>query len=363
MKVTQILYSGLGGHGSVAYSLLAADVNNDWDSYFGFLGIEDIFHEYKHKCEKNNVPYKMFRSSQGLPWKMWRPILEWLNATQPDAIILHSIKALLPCWWFAKNNNIPLVVVEHQPNHLKKKSEWLISLLSLCLSHRVVLLTDEYKAQLKSKFGLLMNDKKIIVIPNGLDVNVYSRKSDYDFNKSTINLGMAARFSDTKSQHELIDMMQILSDQFPSKKWRLSMAGDGETWEKLHQYVQDEGLDTKIELPGSLGEECLIDWYKELDIYLHASTGETLSTSLLQAMSMGLPIVASNVNGINNLLGAEGVYGMLVNQPAAREFSEAVSLLVTQPSIAKKMGKAARNKIENKYSNSLMFKGYDSLLK
>jgi glycosyltransferase involved in cell wall biosynthesis len=363
MKVTQILYSGLGGHGSVAFSLLAADVNNDWESCLGFLGVEDVFHEYKSKCEAKNVPYKMFRASQGLPWKMWRPILDWLNDTRPDAIVLHSIKTLIPCWWFARKNNIPLVVVEHQPNHLKKKSEWIISFLSLFMPDKLVLLTDEYKEQLKSKFGFLFSDKRIVVIPNGLDVNVYSRKSSNDFcAKDLIKLGMAARFSKTKSQHELVDMMRVLCDRFPSKRWHLSMAGDGETWKEVQKLVQDEGLDAQIELPGSLGEADLVSWYKGLDIYLHASTGETLSTSLLQAMSMGLPIVASNVNGINNLLNAEEGVGILVNQPACRGFSEAVTQLIDQPLLAIQLGQVARDKIERKYSNRIMFKRYEILL-
>ena len=48
--------------------------------------------------------------------------------------------------------------------------------------------------------------------------------------------------------------------------------------------------------------EKLISWFKKLQIYLHLSKDETTSTSILQAMSMSLPIIASNVGGNKNFL-------------------------------------------------------------
>ena len=81
MKVVQIIYSGIGGVGSVAFELIEGDIHKQWRSVFLFLGVEKIFPGFKTKCKNywitiylgqiknsefkffiNNCPYINFKS-------------------------------------------------------------------------------------------------------------------------------------------------------------------------------------------------------------------------------------------------------------------------------------------------------------
>jgi len=362
-SVAQILYSGLGGHGSVAFSLINADTNSQWQPLVGFLGIEPLLPAYADRCEEKGIPYEYFPAIPGKPWRSWPCILQWLNQTQPNAVILHSVTALLPCWWYARTHKAALIVVEHQPNALKKPSEWVVSRLAMWLADAVVVLTPAYRQELQDKLGIFYRHSKIKIIPNGVDLSRYTPVIDSTrhFN-TTVRLGMAARFTETKRQDALIRMMVQLRRQQPTIDWHLSLAGNGETWERIQTMVAERGLHDCISLPGHLGEDELIAWFQSLDIYLHASSGETLSTSLLQAMAMGLPIVASDVPGIDNLLSGEMDCGVLVKNSTPEGFAKAVVTIMYDKGNVKRLTDAARQRVVEDYSQEAMFEGYSSLL-
>jgi len=65
MRVTQILYSGLGGHGSVVFSLLDADKKKEWQPALIFYGIEDVLPEYENVCRKKDIPFLYIRKKSG----------------------------------------------------------------------------------------------------------------------------------------------------------------------------------------------------------------------------------------------------------------------------------------------------------
>ena len=79
-------------------------------------------------------------------------------------------------------------------------------------------------------------------------------------------------------------------------------AGDGVNFEFLKNRIKYNKLENIIIFNGSLKEDDLIKWFRKLDIYIHLSKDETTSTSILQAMSMSLPVIASNIGGNKNLI-------------------------------------------------------------
>jgi len=153
-----------------------------------------------------------------------------------------------------------------------------------------------------------------------------------------------------------------LHRKLPDIDWHLSLAGNGETWDRIHTMVVERGLQDCISLPGHLGEDELIAWFQSLDIYLHASSGETLSTSLLQAMAMGLPIVASDVPGIENLLSGELVCGVLVKNTIPESFAKAVVTIMNDEGFTKRLTEAARQRVVEAYSQEAMFDSYHKLI-
>lgn len=359
MKIVQILYSGLGGHGSVAFSLVA-ESKGVWKNSMIFFGIEPLLEEYRCRCLADGIEHFYVGAREGRTWLSWRKLYNALKREKPDVILLHSVKTVLPCWLYAIRYGAKLIAVEHQPNDLKKSYEWLVSILLMFLARNVVFLTSEYRNEIKTKLGFLWREKKVKVIPNGIDTNLFS-PDESAAQESEFRIGMAARFADLKRQDLLIEAIAILRNENAPLYWKLSLAGDGDSLERSKDKVKKLDATDLVKFEGYLGEEELVAWLRSLRIYVHATKGETLSTSILQAMAMGLPIVASDVAGVRNLISHQ-VNGLLVDATSTKELANSIRLLVSDPELAKSLGQQARVLAQTKYSQSTMFQQYVSVI-
>ena len=111
-----------------------------------------------------------------------------------------------------------------------------------------------------------------------------------------------------------------------------------------------------------MNEKKLISWFKKLQIYLHLSKDETTSTSILQAMSMSLPIIASNVGGNKNFLKKFNKEPniILTNNDINYVFNLTKELIIN-PKKRSNMCKLSRKTVLKYYSSQKMFKEYEKL--
>lgn len=363
LKVVQILYSGLGGHGSVAFSIFEGIKSSTYIFIFGFLGIEPLLDAYKNKCKKSGIKHKYFKAIAGYPFYTWPKIIIWLYKEHPDIIILHSVSAIIPVLAYTKITKTPLIFVEHQANSLKKQSAWRISKLGMKFSDKIVYLTDSYKDEMKLALPNTFESNKVSIIPNGIDTKRFIPSKNPILENKKINIGMAARFTSMRRQDILVECIKQLKDNYPYFDWHLTLAGDGKTFKEISKLIQNNDLQDNITLCGNLNEQELISWFQKLDIYVHATEGETLSTSMLQAMACGLPIIASDVPGVNNLISDVEEFGILVHEKSALAFSDAIVNLIKNTEKLKSMSISARNIAENRYSIKNMTSKYLDLVK
>ncbi len=234
------------------------------------------------------------------------------------------------------------------------------------LADVVVLLTPQYADELRSGLGSTWREDKVRAIPNGVDTSAFSPRTSsrtrLSERRRPIEVGFAARFTTKKRQDDLADAVEMLVARDGRDAWRLSLAGEGETRQALMNQVAARGLGDIIRFPGFLAEEELIDWFTGVDIYVHASDGETLSTSILQAMAMGLPILGSNVPGIANLLESHPSCGLLTDRAGPNGLADGLTRLVSEPHLASELAQAARRRAEAEFSQSSMFQAYDALI-
>lgn len=361
MKITQILYSGLGGHGSVAFSLVSA-AGTLWRNSMIFAGIEPLLPEYARLCDERGIQHAHVRMHEGRAWTAWPSVHAELARAAPQAIVLHSVKLILPCWLYAYRHGIPIIAVEHQPNALKRRSEWWVSRLLMRLADSIVVLTPDYRAALEQHLGPAFRNGKVHVIPNGIDTTAFSPVQVGAAHGQPFRIGMAARFSKTKRQDLLIDALALLLQHDAPQQWHLSLAGDGDGLQRMREVAKNAGVLDRVEFSGYLAEDALRGWFTQLDAYAHASAGETLSTSLLQAMAMGLPIVGSNVAGIADLLAEGSGYGKLADDQTPRAFAAALRELRANPVETAAMAKRARSLAMTRYSQGAMFESYNALI-
>lgn len=230
----------------------------------------------------------------------------------------------------------------------------------MLLSNQVILLTKNYLFELKKTYRRFFISSRFLLIPNGIDLNVFKCNKSNLLNITTskeITLGMAARFAEPKRQMLLIDVVKKLNQIQSQYIFKLSFAGSGPNESHCKNFASELNIMPSVAFNGFLKEAELVNWFSDIDIYVHATDGETLSTSLLQAMSLRLPIIASNVSGVSNLLHQEDLYGILTPN-RAKNFLDEVLSLVRSPEKYEKMIEQSYKKVSKEYSNDQMLKSY-----
>ncbi len=360
-KVAQILFSGLGGHSGVAFALVECGVERSWRWCMGFLGAEPLLPAYARRCRDADIDFLYIAATPGAAWRSWPAVYRWLCKERPDAIILHGPAAVIPCAIYSRSRRIPLLVVEHQQNTLKPPAEWAASKVAMCLANAVVVLSADYRAGLEAELGKLFCGRKVHVIPNGLDLSVFSPRLKRL--RGPVRIGMAGRFTAIKRFDILIDAFRKMVLDEPDLEVELSLAGDGDTLAAMKVAAVAAGIGSKVRFLGALDENQLADWYRQLDIYAHASDGETMSLSLLQAMASALPIVASKTSGIREMLSPFlGSAVRLVPHEDIESFTQA--LLETCRGLAGSSSAADKLRQEclELYSRDIMFSRYERVI-
>ncbi len=151
-------------------------------------------------------------------------------------------------------------------------------------------------------------------------------------------------FSDAKDQATLVRAFSMVADRHPAATLR--MLGDGPTQEQVSDLARElfgEGWSARVKI-----EPAQLDVREALgsaDIFALASHRESLPNVILEAMAAWLPVVASDVGGIGEVV-EHDVTGMLVPPEDPRAFAKALDKLLGAPALLASMGQAGRTRVE-----------------
>lgn len=357
MTIVNILYSGLGGHFSVVFSLIEADEQKEYNHVLIFYGIEDMPQSYVDKCGQKGVPFFLVKKKQGLDLASQKKVLDILKKINPSVILLHSISLILPVYGFILGKNTRIISVEHQSNHLKSKKEWLWSVLLMRLSANVVFLTELYASQMKKHLGFLYDPAKVRVISNGINTDLFKPIPAPNDNYS---IGMLSRLISIKDHITLVEAFRMITGTRKYADIKLIIAGDGETKDRIMDKVMELNLSNSVDMPGMLSESISPEFLNKLTIYIHASFGETMSTAIMQAMACGKPVIASDVDGINNMV-IHGETGILVPPGDKNALAAKIEELLSDRELRDRLGNNALQFARKNYSNKVMFARYREL--
>ena len=122
-------------------------------------------------------------------------------------------------------------------------------------------------------------------------------------------LMMVGRMGADKDQITLIKAYEYIKNKYQFSE-KLLLIGDGVMREQLEQYVQEHKLESQVLFMGSQYD--VQNWYSAAYLFVHSSPAEGLPTTLIEALSFDLPIVATNsMPGVGEVLDG-GKYGEIV---------------------------------------------------
>ncbi|MBW6474226.1 MAG: glycosyltransferase family 4 protein [Anaerolineaceae bacterium] len=139
---------------------------------------------------------------------------------------------------------------------------------------------------------------------------------------------------------------QLLTD---GENVEYTIIGTGPDFERLNQIIKGLGIINQVKFVGKKPKSEVKKLLNSADIYLHPSITEALPGAVLEACAMQLPIVATNVGGIPEII-KNGVNGLLVPPRDPDTLALSIRQFVRNPAFAQAMGQAARLTAENKFS-------------
>ncbi len=171
------------------------------------------------------------------------------------------------------------------------------------------------------------------------------RRSELGARDDEIVLGNVARFYPEKAHDSLLRSFKTILSHYP--KTRLWILGVGPLEPKIRALCGSMGLDDHVRFLGFI--EDLPALMRLLDIQVHPAHVEGVPLALCEGMAAELPIVASAVGGIPEILD-QGKCGVLVRPGDEEGFAQAVLSLIRNPQERRRLGMAARQFVENDYS-------------
>lgn len=279
-------------------------------------------------------------------------IRKYLKEEKFEAIHVHfgfNATSLLP---LIKEQNIPLVVSFHgidaSPEYLNQP-KYKAQLTELFNYARAVIVVSPHMID---SLGLSKWKEKTHLIPYGINPAEFTNTADPLREKKTINILHSGRMVSKKGIPDLIKVFANLSKTYPNLQ--LDIVGDGAELEPCKQLVQELNLDN-VYFRGSQPIAEVKKYMSDADIFvLNSRTGEKgdmegFPNSIIEAMSMGAPVVSTYHAGIPMAI-EDGVTGFLVNEKDNEALQTALEKLIKDKDLRLSMGKQARIKVENEFT-------------
>jgi glycosyltransferase involved in cell wall biosynthesis len=187
----------------------------------------------------------------------------------------------------------------------------------------------------------------IEVVPNVVDVNGANEQVNGN-GAGAARILFAARLTDQKRPDRFLRALQKIAESRPDLDFRGIIVGDGPLRPGLEELADSLGLRPKyLEFQGELGD--LKPAYEKSDLVVLTSDWEGTPNVLLEAMSRGLPIVATNVGGVSELV-RNGENGLLVGKDDGDSVARSVIALIEDPQLRISMGASGRQVAREKHS-------------
>jgi glycosyltransferase involved in cell wall biosynthesis len=242
------------------------------------------------------------------------------------------------------------------------------------LTHRVrnAQATDHYivdgvcvKDLLVRKDGI--KEKDISVVYLGVDPDSMRRdetlraaiRREFGMKETEIVIGNVARFVPFKGHEYLLRSFAEVQKENPGTRFLL--VGDGELHEPLVGLARKLGLDKRVVFAGFRDDLPAV--YSAMDIYAHSSVeggGETFPFAVLQALSQELPVVATRVGDVAEMV-REGLSGFLVPDRDPSQLAQKLSLLCRDGALRTKMATQGRNLLLSRFTTNSMVDAVENL--
>jgi spore coat protein SA len=297
-----------------------------------------------------------------------------LRAQQPDIVHIHNFSQFVPV---IRVFNPSAKIVLHM------HCEWLTQLAPAMIARRlrqtdwVVGCSEYITGKVRDRFPQFAS--RCQTISNGVDVNHFIDENGHGMSKQTgiKRLLFVGRLSPEKGVHVLLEALQKVVGRYPQVQldivgplgnapfeFLVRVSDDeqvsqlasfysgllrrGDYLSDLQRYVPSN-LASRVRFVGSVPNSHVVDYYREADILVNPSFSEAFGMSLVEAMACQVPVVATRVGGMTEIV-EDTHAGLLVGPGDATALAGAILRLLADDDLRERMGQAGRRRAIERYS-------------
>jgi len=313
--------------------------------------ISDNFNIYRFKT------YPPYYISYVRAYGMIPPLIRNLAKSDVDLIHSHSFIAIHTnaAALLSKLKKNPFVLTIHSfgenPSNFysdmfTKVYNSSIGKITLKFADKVIVLSSEAKVYF---LQLGVDEEKIRIVPNGIDYKRFANfhpkvnfKQRYSINGKVVLF--VSNLQQRKGAQYLLKAAPQILREVPNTSFVI--VGDGPYRKYLEDLSNRLHIKNKVIFTGSLSDQELLEAYHIADVFVLPSAFEGLPTVILEAMASGVPIVATKVGGIPSIV-QDGITGFLINYGDTKQIAEAVINILSDESLAQKMGENGKRISKN----------------
>ncbi|MEM8672435.1 MAG: glycosyltransferase family 4 protein [Cyanobacteria bacterium P01_G01_bin.67] len=332
---------------------LAIALQQDQHKVLILTGEQGIYNEYLNQAGIESVACEHLQKQINpiADGKSLRYVLNIIDLFKPDLIAAHSSKTGILGRLASKMTQIPCVFTAHgwsfttgipEPNRTVYR--WLEK-LTASLADKIICVS-EYDRQIGLKAG--MKPQQLLTVHNGMK-EVSPRLRAHPAQSQPVKVAMVARFDRQKDHLTLIEAFQDLNAE-------LILVGDGPSLAKIRQRVEHLGIGHQVSFLGF--RQDVAEILAQVQIYVLISHWEGLPCTIIEAMRAGLPVVASDVGGVKEIV-IDQQTGYVISRSDVQTLHQKLDYLIGNEQARISMGIMGRQK----YESQLTFKHmYDKTL-
>jgi glycosyltransferase involved in cell wall biosynthesis len=206
--------------------------------------------------------------------------------------------------------------------------------------------------EIGKEFGFVSASGQNTFIENSISTSSIQQKFDYSISGKT-KIVYVSRISAVKGHFILLTVAEILINKYKFSDFKITLIGPGELSEDLQQKINERGLSSYFELAGS--KQQVTSLLPAFDIAVFPSEREGLPIALLEKMAAGLPVVASDIPEIKNVIQHENE-ALLFQAKNAEACAAQLYTLINNLKLRETIGAAARKAVEERYAKPLIEK-------
>lgn len=359
--VCQLLHSLSVGGAEILAARIAHRLRDSVRFVFACLDDRGALAE---NLERDGFPVHCLGRRPGFDWGCALRLSRLLREEKVDIVHAHQYGP----FFYAMTSRLrgprkPILFTEHgrhQPDYPRRK-RMIANRLLLSRRDRCVAVGEAVRTALINNEGL--PGGRVEVIYNGVDTGSYAAETDRAEARRLMKaepgefvIIQVARFDYLKDHSTALRALSRVLAAVPQA--RLVLVGDGPERERIKSQVRESGLDSQVRLLGTRGDVKRL--LPGADLFLLTSTSEGIPLTVIEAMAAGLPVVATDVGGVGEVV-MDGATGLLAPAKDDAALATAIGRLVNDSELRNRFGRAGQERARERFDETGMCRHYQQI--